>query len=123
MRRGSCQTVVYRDKIGWGLLEGLYGTKEGTDSATGFSYETPFGEWAVRNAILLLTDKVLFQLGTDQICVYDPEMGRIACDQAVPRVRCATLGFVVSRFQRGLRILLERLWQRILLTVLIWTRR
>jgi hypothetical protein len=43
-----------------------------------FSYETPFGAWTVRNAVHLPTDKVLFQLGDNQICAFDPESKRVA---------------------------------------------
>jgi hypothetical protein len=43
-----------------------------------FSFETPFGDWAVRNATHLPTDKVIFQLGENQICLTDPEAKTIA---------------------------------------------
>jgi hypothetical protein len=43
-----------------------------------FSFETPFVAWSVRNATHLPSDRILFQLGDDQICVYDPEKKEIA---------------------------------------------
>ncbi len=42
------------------------------------AYETPFGAWPVRNAVHLPSDKVLFQLGDDQICGFDPVNRRVA---------------------------------------------
>ncbi|MBN1868617.1 hypothetical protein JW916_15145 [Candidatus Sumerlaeota bacterium] len=48
----------------------------------GFAYQTMLGgffnSWPARNASLLPTDKILFQLGDDQICLYDPETNRVA---------------------------------------------
>ncbi len=40
--------------------------------------ETPFGAWAVRNVVHLPSDKVLFQLGEDQICGFDPLKRQVA---------------------------------------------
>ena len=63
-----------------GILAG--GGPSGFPKETGnrvrFSYETPFGAWTVRNAVHLPTDKVLFQLGDDQICGFDPVERRVA---------------------------------------------
>ncbi|MHC4215913.1 MAG: hypothetical protein ACYSWP_21395 [Planctomycetota bacterium] len=43
-----------------------------------FSFETPFGAWFVRNATVLPDDKVIFQLGSDQICILEPESKKVA---------------------------------------------
>ncbi len=40
--------------------------------------ETPFVSWEVRNAVLLPGDKVLFQFGKNQICLFDPGTMRLA---------------------------------------------
>ena len=48
-----------------------------TSESVRFSYETPFGAWTVRNAVHLPYDKVLFQLGDDQICAFDPVRRRV----------------------------------------------
>jgi hypothetical protein len=42
-----------------------------------FAFETPFGAWRVRS-IIQFGDKALFQLGGDQICLFDPETRKIA---------------------------------------------
>ena len=47
-----------------------------TDARTGkwehFAFETPFGAWWMRNAVQLPDDQLIFQLGRDQICAFDP---------------------------------------------------
>jgi hypothetical protein len=43
-----------------------------------FAWETLFSQWTMRNVIQLPDEKVIFQLGEDQICVLDPETRRIA---------------------------------------------
>jgi hypothetical protein len=57
---------------------GLRGSNQATGEFVRFSYETPFGEWAVRNAVHLPSDKILFQLGDDQVCAFDPVTRRVA---------------------------------------------
>ena len=42
------------------------------------SYETPFGNWVQRNATHLPGDVLLFQLGKDQICAFDPVQRKVA---------------------------------------------
>ena len=42
------------------------------------AFETPYIAWSARNLTHLPTDKVLLQLGKDQICVYDPLKNQIA---------------------------------------------
>lgn len=59
-------------------IEGLSGTNDSTHDHMFFSYETPFGQWAVRNAMQLPGDLVLFQLGENQICVVDPNLKKVA---------------------------------------------
>ncbi len=76
---GGARNSDWSFKTGFWPIEGLRGEREGVpDTRVGYSYEAPFGEWFVRNAIHLPSDQVLFQLGTDQICVYDPETQQVA---------------------------------------------
>lgn len=58
--------------------EGLRISNKVTGEQTRLSYETPFAVWPVRNAMHLPSDKVLFQLGDDQICAFDPVTRRVA---------------------------------------------
>ena len=57
---------------------GLSGTQTETDTRVHFSLETPFAAWNLRNATHLPGDIVVFQLGDDQICVFDPKTRRLA---------------------------------------------
>ena len=76
---GRARSSEWRFETGFWPIEGLCAERmDVSDSRVGFSYETPFGQWYVRNAVHLPSDQVLFQLGDDQICVYDPETRRIA---------------------------------------------
>jgi hypothetical protein len=63
---------------GFWPVEGLEATHISTGKRIRFAYETPFGAWTVRNAIQLPSDQVLFQLGDDQICAFDPAGRRVA---------------------------------------------
>ena len=75
---GSARSSQWNFFAGFWSAEGLHGTKGKGGATVQFAYETPFGDWRVRNAVLLPTDKVLFQLGHDQICIFDPETRRVA---------------------------------------------
>lgn len=63
---------------GFWPVEGISGenAKEGTRFH--YSIETPFAAWVVRNATQVAEDRVVFQLGDDQICILDPTTKRIA---------------------------------------------
>ena len=63
---------------GYWPIEGLQGTTDKWATAVGFAFETPFGAWRVRNATQMPCDIVLFQLGDDQICLFDPTSNRVA---------------------------------------------
>ena len=78
VKLGSATNSTWEFSAGSWAGEGLRGTQTNTGVRAGFSFETPFGAWAVRNATLLPGDKVLFQLGRDQICVFDPVGNRVA---------------------------------------------
>ena len=77
-RLGSATNSHWKFWAGFWPIEGLRGSKKTTNESVGFAYETPFGDWAVRNAIHLPSDKVLFQLGADQICAFDPVRRRVS---------------------------------------------
>ena len=63
---------------GFWAMEGLRASHKPTEERVQFSYETPFGAWMVRNAVHLPSDKVLFQLGHDQVCAFDPASKKVA---------------------------------------------
>jgi hypothetical protein len=57
---------------------GLRGKNSETGERLQVGWEMPFGNWIVRNAIQLPDERVIFQLGYDQICLLDPDTRRIA---------------------------------------------
>jgi len=75
---GSAATSPWEFRTGSYPVQGLRAARRATGENFHFSYETPFGAWAVRNAVHLPSDKVLFQLGANQICVFDPASRRVA---------------------------------------------
>lgn len=75
---GSAAKSQWKFWTGFWAEEGLRGSDDATGEHVRFSYETPFGAWTVRNAVDLPSDKVLFQLGDDQICAFDPVTRRVA---------------------------------------------
>ncbi len=77
-RLGSAKDSQWEFWAGYSPMEGIEAINPATGEQVRFSYETPFGAWTVRNAIHLPLDKVLFQLGHDQICAFDPVTRRVA---------------------------------------------
>jgi hypothetical protein len=75
---GEAESSDWNFYSGFWPGEGLTGEQTQTGSHIRVAFETPFVEWDVRNATHLPTDKVLFQLGENQICLYDPNTRRIA---------------------------------------------
>lgn len=75
---GSATNSSWKFRAGFWSAEGLRVSRRATDEWFRVAYETPFGAWAVRNAVHLPSDKVLFQLGDDQVCVFDPVERRVA---------------------------------------------
>ena len=51
---------------------GLRVRNDASKSSARFAFETPFASWYFRNAVQLPNDQVIFQLGHDQICAFDP---------------------------------------------------
>jgi hypothetical protein len=64
--------------VGSWAAEGLRASRKANDEWFRVAYETPFGAWPVRNAVHLPSDKVIFQLGDDQICGFDPVKRQVA---------------------------------------------
>ncbi len=77
-RIGSATRSPWAFRAGFWPVEGLRGHQKATGERVHFSYETPFGAWTVRNAVHLPSDIVLFQLGDNQICSFDPATRRVA---------------------------------------------
>lgn len=75
---GSATNSHWEFRSGFWSRDGLRAKNEATSHSMRLSYETPFGAWMVRNAVHLPSDKVLFQLGDDQICIFDPETRKVA---------------------------------------------
>jgi hypothetical protein len=75
---GLNRAGAWRFHAGYWPVEGLYGENSQSGASVYFSLETPFASWAVRNATQLPNGTVVFQLGSRQICVVDPETKRTA---------------------------------------------
>jgi len=63
---------------GFWPVEGITAENKKEEESLGFSLETPFAAWIIRNATQLEGDIVVFQLGENQICKLDPASKRIA---------------------------------------------
>ena len=57
---------------------GLHGRNSENGKWLRCAWETPFANWIVRNVIQLPDERVIFQLGYDQICLLDPDTRRVA---------------------------------------------
>lgn len=77
-RLGDASNSPWEFHTGFWPDEGLQGVRKDTGRHVRLAYETPFGQWSFRNAIHLPGDIVLFQLGDDQICVFDPNKHQVA---------------------------------------------
>lgn len=77
-RLGSATNSDWQVRTGFWAAEGLRAFNKTTSGSVRFAYETPFGAWTVRNAVHLPSDKVLFQLGHYQICLFDPPSRQVA---------------------------------------------
>jgi hypothetical protein len=77
-RLGTATNSHWEFRSGFWPSEGLRGRHTRTGAQVHFAFETLFGKWNVRNVILLPSDKVLFQLGQNQICIFDPITKQVA---------------------------------------------
>lgn len=75
---GDATHSQWKFRSGFWPIEGLVATSMASGEKVRFAYDTPFGSWNVRNAVHLPSDQVLFQLGNDQICGFDPVSRRVA---------------------------------------------
>ena len=57
---------------------GLRVKNEQTGQSFRLAFDTPFASWSVRNATILPDDRIIFQLGEDQICILDPATRNVA---------------------------------------------
>lgn len=69
---------VWEFRTGFWPVEGVSGHNTETGERIRYAVELPFVQWQARNATLLEGDRILFQLGRDQICLLHPESRRIA---------------------------------------------
>jgi hypothetical protein len=75
---GSATNGEWKFWAGFWPIEGLGVENKATHTRMHYSYETPFGAWTVRNAVQLPSNKLVFQLGHDQICAFDPQSRKVA---------------------------------------------
>jgi len=83
LRPGGDVPRFHADKSGWrfwfGWMAGrLDGYNENTGKGVRVSLETPFLTWPVYYPTQLPTGQVIFQLGENQICIFDPNEKKIA---------------------------------------------
>lgn len=78
LRLGDARNSPWSFDVYFWAAGGLHGNLEGTKEKAAVAYETPFHRWRLRNAMHLPSDIVLFQLGDNQICLYDPDKKEIA---------------------------------------------
>lgn len=77
-RLGASSTSNWDGWVGFWPMEGVELTHQGTKEVLHFAYETSFGAWAMRNAILLPGDFLVFQFGDRQICAAEISTRRVA---------------------------------------------
>jgi hypothetical protein len=75
---GSAKKSPWEFFTGYWPIEGLRGERKNTKENIYFALETPFIQWNIRNATHIPGDKVVFQLGDDQICIFDVDSRRVA---------------------------------------------
>jgi len=75
LRKESEREILVR--TGFWAFEGLRTWTQETN-AERFALETPLTKWAASNATILPGDHVVFQLGLDQICLFELRTKRIA---------------------------------------------
>lgn len=77
-RLGDAKNSPWSFVAGFWSLQGLSGENSKTGEHLRCALEVPFVQWRVVHAILLPTDKVLFQLGRRQTCLLDPETRKLS---------------------------------------------
>ena len=56
---------------GFWPMEGIRGVNNKTEDTFSYSLETPLASWTVRNATLINDNRVVMQLGEEQMCILD----------------------------------------------------
>jgi hypothetical protein len=75
---GSAKQSPWEFHAGFWPIQGLSGKRSDTKKTIYFAMETPFVQWNIRNATHIPGDKVVFQLGDDQICIFDVNSKSVA---------------------------------------------
>ena len=75
---GEARSSAWKFRTAYWAYDGLTGTETNSRERVHIAFETPFVNWHIRKAVHLPTDKVLFQLGDEQICLYDPVKKQVA---------------------------------------------
>jgi hypothetical protein len=75
---GSAERSNWKFRTGFWSVEGLRGANTNSGETIRFSLETPFVSWIARNATQLPDDFVVFQLGDDQICLFEAATKKLA---------------------------------------------
>jgi hypothetical protein len=74
----SAKQSAWEFYTGYWPIEGLMGNRKDTKEKIYFALETPFVQWNIRNATHIPGDKVVFQLGPNQICIFDADTKSVA---------------------------------------------
>lgn len=77
-RLGSASNSVWEFHTGSWAADGLEGENHKTGQKLHLAFETPFEQWWISCAYHLPGDYILFQLGSNQICIFDPNTKRVA---------------------------------------------
>jgi len=75
---GNAEKSNWNFRTGFWAIEGIHGVNTNSGENIHFSLETPFVSWNARNATQLPEDYVVFQLGDDQICLFEAATKKIA---------------------------------------------
>jgi hypothetical protein len=78
VRLGSAKQSPWQFYSGYWAAVGLRGENKETHQHSDFAYETPWGQFVVKNCVQLPGDIVLFQLGQNEICVFEVATRRVA---------------------------------------------
>lgn len=75
---GNAEKSNWKFRTGFWSTEGVHGANTNSGENIHFSLETPFVSWIARNATQLPKDYVVFQLGDNQICLFEAATKKIA---------------------------------------------
>jgi hypothetical protein len=75
---GNAEKSNWNFRTGFWAIEGIHGVNTNSGENIHLSLETPFVSWNARNATQLPEDYVVFQLGDDQICLFETATRKIA---------------------------------------------